>query len=313
MEARGITLEIPKEIKDQMARRAQESEEERTRLHEQIAEDLGVKHKPNQDFNEIGSQASVVTGITQSTDGRNTYRTFNTGQIQDEYYTKSDELLQLMIKLREMDPDNAIFEKPGYRLEDEEGSLTSMTDIEKAVKFAAMRQQINQLHQTIKEVEQLSTVATSVSTPAAATLTTAAILPASVKNSDSEGSGATTPIATRTPVAETPTTTSLPTEAHPRSAINQEEVADGPQPIRGGGDAEAETEEDEEEGLLSLRGGGDDEELRGEAGKDEEHCARLNDVEARNKNHVSQQPTDVRWKRRWRREARRRAQPERGR
>ena len=118
MGARGITLEIPKDIKDQMERRARESEEERTRLHDKIAEDLGVKHRPNQDFNEIGSQASAVTGMSQSTDGRNTYRTYDTGEVKGGYFSKSDELLRLTIKLREMDPDNAIFEKTGYRLED---------------------------------------------------------------------------------------------------------------------------------------------------------------------------------------------------
>jgi len=88
-----------------MERKSRESEEERTRLHEKIAADLGAKHHPNQDFSEIGSQASAVTGMSQSTDGRNTYRTYDTGEVKGEYFSKSDELLRLTIKLREMDPD----------------------------------------------------------------------------------------------------------------------------------------------------------------------------------------------------------------
>jgi hypothetical protein len=88
-----------------MERKSRESEEERTRLHEKIAADLGAKHHPNQDFSEIGSQASAVTGMSQSTDGRNTYRTYDTGEVKGEYFSKSDELLRLTIKQREMDPD----------------------------------------------------------------------------------------------------------------------------------------------------------------------------------------------------------------
>jgi hypothetical protein len=136
-----------------MDRKVREAEVEKTRMHEQLAGEFGVKFKDNIDFSVLDSQASAVTGATHSTDGRNTYRSYDTAGISDMFYSKSDELQRLMINLREMDPDNSIFEEIGFRPGDDEGSLTSMSTIEKSLKFAAMRTQINKLRQTIMNVE----------------------------------------------------------------------------------------------------------------------------------------------------------------
>ena len=243
MGARGITLEIPKDIKDQMERKSKESEAERTRLHEKIAADLGVKHHPNQDFSEIGSQASAVTGMSQSTDGRNTYRTYDTGEVKGEYFSKSDELLRLTIKLREMDPDNVIFEKPGYRVEDDEFSLTSLTDIEMAVKFSAMRQQINQLHQTIREVEQLPTTCrdgASEATTSQSKSELQAVAPINQAEDDSKTEEA-------RKSRELAATKGMISKAPVEDPTNQDvDMEDGPAEIRGGG------EDDEEPGVEKI-------------------------------------------------------------
>jgi hypothetical protein len=153
MGSRGVTLDIPEEIKEEMDRKAREAEAEKTRIYEQLAGEYGVKHRDNLDLSMIDSQASAVTGATHSTDGGNTFRTYNTAGIDEMFYVKSDELQLLTIKLREMDPDNLLFGEIGFRPGDDEGSLTSMSTIEKSLKFAAMRTQINKLHQTIQDVE----------------------------------------------------------------------------------------------------------------------------------------------------------------
>ena len=157
MHRRGVTLEIPQELREQMDRRAREGEEAKAAMREQIAGEFGLKEHPNQPFSLIDSQASAATDMTHTTDGQMTFRSFNTTQINDAFYDRADELCSLRIKVREMDPDHEIFNAPGYRLEDEEVSVTSMDEIDRAIKFAAMRKQVNELRKVITEIEQSST------------------------------------------------------------------------------------------------------------------------------------------------------------
>jgi hypothetical protein len=64
MGSRGVTLDIPEDIKEEMDRKAKVAEAEKTRIYEQLAGEYGVKHRDDLDFSMIDSQASAVTGAT---------------------------------------------------------------------------------------------------------------------------------------------------------------------------------------------------------------------------------------------------------
>ena len=278
MGIRGIRLEIPKEIKEEMDRKVREAEAEKTRMHEQLAGEYGVKYRDNLDFSVLDSQASAVTGATHSTDGRNTFRTYDTAGINDLYYVKSDELQRLMINLREMDPYNSIFGEIGFRPGDEEGSLTSMSTIEKSLKFAAMRTQINKLHQTIRNVETSSATA-SKSISELGMPSTTAILLTGGHNGRTAGSGLNQEGGMRTfPSSNLPSHASPSSNCHPsvgRSDLIEENnlqrvvaesmQADGvieddegsPLSIRGGGDCDSETETDADQTNIRHYSGSD--------------------------------------------------------
>ena len=146
-------LEIPDFIRNEMAIRTKAKAQEPAL--QRLTEMFDIK--PNQqstDFSNINSVASALTTTSHTTNGNPSCRSVNTEVVNRHLDSKREERCHLMMRLRELDPDNSIFQEEGYDDDDKDYlSDSSENTISQAILYRATRGQITKLNTLINQVE----------------------------------------------------------------------------------------------------------------------------------------------------------------
>jgi hypothetical protein len=147
-------LEIPEFIRNEMAIRTKAKSQE-TSL-QRLTEMFDIQpNRPPTDFSNINSAASALTTTSHTTNGNPSCRSVNTEMVNRHLDSKREERCQLMMRLRELDPNHPIFKEEGY--DDNDGdylSDNSVNTISQAILYRATRGQINCLNRAINQVEK---------------------------------------------------------------------------------------------------------------------------------------------------------------
>jgi len=106
-------LEIPEFIRNEMEIRKKAKSQETSLQH--LTEMFDIKsNQPPTDFSNINSAASALTTTSHTTNGNPSCRSVNTEMVNRHLDLKWEEQCQLMMRLRELDPNHPIFKEEGY-------------------------------------------------------------------------------------------------------------------------------------------------------------------------------------------------------